>query len=346
MAQGKPKAKGAPPPRAAARKRPAQAPSAPSPIPPPHVFAAGPAVPEPAIETLGLGKRYGDRAAVDGLSIRVPRGKVVGFVGPNGAGKTTTIRMLLGLVRPTAGEAFVLGHPIAEPGAYLPRVGALIEAPAFYAHLSGEANLRVQCRLGGFDEARIPALLRQVGLAERGAEPYKGYSLGMKQRLGIAAALLPDPELLVLDEPTNGLDPAGILEIRTFLRSLGDAGKTVFVSSHLLSEIEKMCDHVVMLRKGRLVFQGTVEELVARGAGLTLVADDPRQHARLAQLCRQAGYDADASPERVLVRGATPDRASAINRAAMQAGIALRELRSGSSDLEQTFLSMTGEGEP
>jgi ABC-2 type transport system ATP-binding protein len=298
-----------------------------------------------AIETSGLTKRYDGRDAVADLSMRVPLGQVVGFVGPNGAGKTTTIRMLLGLIRPTAGAGKVLGHPISQPTAYLPRVGALIEAPAFYAHLSGEANLRVLCRLGGFDDARIPGLLAQVGLGERGGEPYKRYSLGMKQRLGIAAALLPDPDLLVLDEPTNGLDPAGILEIRKFLRVLADSGKTVFVSSHLLSEIERMCDHVVMLRKGRLVFQGTMEELVARGAGLTLVADDPAQHPRLADLCRKAGYRADATAERVLVQGATPDRASSINRAALQAGIALREVHSGSSDLEQTFLAMTGAGE-
>ncbi|MFA5943862.1 MAG: ABC transporter ATP-binding protein [Candidatus Thermoplasmatota archaeon] len=315
-------------------------------IPPPRRFEATPAPKGPAaIETRGLTKRYGERAAVDNLSITVPRGKVVGFVGPNGAGKTTTIRMLLGLIRPTGGEAHVLGTSIAHPTQYLPRVGALIESPAFYANLSGAANLHVFCRLGGFDPARIPPLLAQVGLADRGDEPYKRYSLGMKQRLGIAAALLPDPELLVLDEPTNGLDPAGIHEIRDFLRGLGDQGKTVFVSSHLLAEIEKMCDHVVMLRKGKLVFQGTVEELVARGAGLTLAADNPQHHERLAVLCRKAGYQVDLLDGKVLVRGATADRAAAINRAAMKAGITLREIHNGSNDLEQTFLAMTGDGE-
>ncbi|MEA3166631.1 MAG: type transport system ATP-binding protein [Thermoplasmata archaeon] len=315
-------------------------------MPPPSARRAQPpeATGPAAIQTRGLTKRYGERAAVEDLTITVPRGQVVGFVGPNGAGKTTTIRMLLGLVRPTAGEARVLGQSIAKPASYLPGVGALIEAPAFYANLSGAANLRVLCRLGGFDEARIPVLLQQVGLGERGDEAYKRYSLGMKQRLGIAAALLPDPELLVLDEPTNGLDPAGILEVRTFLRSLGDAGKTVFVSSHLLAEIERMCDHVIMLRKGRLVFQGSMQELVARGAGLTLAAEDPAHHARLAEICRKAGYKVEASAEHVLVHGAGRDRAAAINRAAMKAGITLREIHSGTGDLEQTFLAMTGEG--
>ncbi len=315
-------------------------------IPPPARFGDPAATKGPvAIETVGLTKRYGDRAAVEGLSIRVPRGQVVGFVGPNGAGKTTTLRMLLGLIRPTAGSGTVLGIPLQQPTRFLPRVGALIESPAFYANLTGTANLRVLCRLGGFPEARIPVLLRQVGLAEQADEPYKRYSLGMKQRLGIAAALLPDPELLILDEPTNGLDPSGIIEIRDFLRALGRQGKTVFVSSHLLSEIQKMCDHVVMLHKGRLIFQGTIEELVARGAGLTIVAHDPRDHARLADLCRRAGYSVEAAPDHLLVHGASPKVAAAINQAAFKAGITLREIHSGAHDLEQTFLAMTGRGE-
>lgn len=299
-----------------------------------------------AVETSGLSKHYGDRKSVDALTMRVPRGKVVGFVGPNGAGKTTTIRMLLGLIRPTSGEGKVLGIPLAHPTKFLPKVGALIESPAFYANLSGEANLRILCRLGGLDEGRIPILLQQVGLAGRGDEPYKRYSLGMKQRLGIAAALLPDPDLLILDEPTNGLDPGGIIEIRDFLRSLGDQGKTVFVSSHLLSEIQKMCDHVVMLRKGKLVFQGTMEELAARGAGLTVAAQDPADHPRLAALCKAAGYGVEPAPDGLLVRGATPEVAAAINQAAFKAGITLREIHSGAHDLEQTFLTMTGEGDP
>lgn len=317
------------------------------PIPAPPTFAQPRAVTGPAaIETYALSKRYGDRKSVDALTIRVPRGKVVGFIGPNGAGKTTTIRMLLGLTRPTSGEAKVLGVPLAHPTKFLPKVGALIESPAFYANLSGEANLRILCLLGGLDEGRIPLLLQQVGLAGRGEEPYKRYSLGMKQRLGIAAALLPDPDLLILDEPTNGLDPGGIIEIRDFLRLLGDQGKTVFVSSHLLSEIQKMCDHVVMLRRGKVVFQGTMEELAARGAGLTLSAQNPADHTRLAALCKAAGYRVEVGPESLLVRGATPDAAASINQAAFRAGITLRGIHSGAHDLEQTFLTMIGEGEP
>jgi ABC-2 type transport system ATP-binding protein len=321
-------------------------PAIPPAIPPPRDFGVTfESIGPPAIETQGLTKAYGDRLAVDGLSIRVPRGKVVGFVGPNGAGKTTTIRMLLGLIRPTGGDAQVLGVPLRHPTKFLPRVGALIESPAFYAHLSGEANLRILCRLGGLDEGRIPLLLEQVGLAGRGTEPYKRYSLGMKQRLGIAAALLPDPDLLILDEPTNGLDPAGIIEVRDFLRGLGDQGKTVFVSSHLLSEIQKMCDHVIMLRRGKLVFQGTLEELVARGAGLTIAAQDPRHNERLASMCRSAGYTVEARGEVILVRGATPAVAPDINRAAFAAGITLREIHPAGHDLEETFLAMTGQGE-
>jgi ABC-2 type transport system ATP-binding protein len=307
---------------------------------------ARPAVAAPAIETRGLTKVYEGRAVVDGLSIRVPRGQIVGFVGPNGAGKTTTIRMLLGLVRPSAGQARVLGVSIATPRLYLPKVGALIEAPAFYPALSGAANLLVLARLGGHDKSRIPALLQQVGLAEAAGQLYKRYSLGMKQRLGIAAALLPDPDLLVLDEPTNGLDPAGIHEVRDFLRALGRQGKTVFVSSHLLTEVQRMCDHVVMLDKGKLIFQGTTQQLLARGTTLSLSAQDPRATSRLAALCRAAGYKVDATADEVVVHGAAAGAAAALNQAAFKAGIVLRELHSGATDLEQTFLSMTGEGEP
>lgn len=313
-----------------------------SPIPAGRLTGGAP----PAIETRGLTKTYQGHAVVDGLSIRVPRGQVVGFVGPNGAGKTTTIRMLLGLVHPSSGEARVLGAPITNPPAYLPKVGALIESPAFYPNLTGQANLRVHCRLGGYDLARIPLLLKQVGLELAAGQLYKRYSLGMKQRLGIAAALLPDPELLVLDEPTNGLDPAGIHEVRAFMRQLGRQGKTVFVSSHLLTEVERMCDHVIVLDKGRLVFQGTTRQLLSRGSGLTLAPEDIRMTKRLAGICRAAGHQVEEGPDAVTVHGAGPGVAAALNRAAFQAGIVLREIHAGGSDLEQTFLSMTGEGAP
>ncbi|HUR62517.1 MAG TPA: ABC transporter ATP-binding protein [Candidatus Thermoplasmatota archaeon] len=299
---------------------------------------------EAAIQVMALTKRYASTTAVDGISFEVPRGGVTGFIGPNGAGKTTTIRMLLGLVQPTSGTATVLGHPITRPRSYLPRVGALIEAPAFYPQLSGARNLRALAVLGGFSTDRIPRLLAQVGLGDRGQDSYKMYSLGMKQRLGIAAALLPDPELVILDEPTNGLDPGGIHEVRDFLRGLGDAGKTVFVSSHLLSEIQKMCDHLIVVRKGRLLYQGGLEGLV-RKQGLVVVAEDRTRHAALADLLRKAGHPVEAKDGTLHVH-AGPEASADINRRAMAAGIVLCELRPSTKDLEETILRMTGRGAP
>src|SRR5437868_5696268 len=288
----------------------------------------------PAIQVSGLTKRYGRTLAVDALTFRVPRGGVVGFVGPNGAGKTTTIRVLMGLIRPTAGDAFVLGNPVSRPEMYLSRVGALIEAPAFYPALSGRRNLRALAILGRHDRARVDELLALVGLGERGDDDYGQYSLGMKQRLGIAAALLPDPELLILDEPTNGLDPAGVREIRTLLRGIGDSGKTVFVSSHLLAEVQRMCDRLLVLRKGRLVFTGTVDELLSQRVGIVAVPADPGQRDALIAVCKSAGYDATEQPDGVLVH-APSDWAPALNALAMRQGITLRELRVHSGDLEK-----------
>src|ERR1700748_3063079 len=205
-----------------------------------------------AVSTVGLTKRFGDRTVVDGVNLAIPRGSVCGFVGPNGAGKTTTIRMLLGLIRPTAGSGLVLGGSLADPASYLGRVGALIESPAFYPQLSGRDNLRALARLGRIPLSAVDPALERAGLSARAGDRYRTYSLARKQRLGIAAALLPGPELLVLDEPTNGLDPAGIVEMRGLIRSFADDGITVLVSSHLIAEIEQVCDHVVMIRGGRL----------------------------------------------------------------------------------------------
>ncbi len=203
-----------------------------------------------AVSTNGLTKRFGDRTVVDRVDLAIPAGSVCGFVGPNGAGKTTTIRMLLGLIRPTAGGGSILGGSLAEPPTYLRKVGALIEAPAFYPQLSGQDNLRALARLGQLNLKTVAPALARAGLTARAGDKYRSYSLGMKQRLGIAAALLPDPELLILDEPTNGLDPAGIVEMRGLIRSFADDGMTVLVSSHLISEIEQICDYVVMIRAG------------------------------------------------------------------------------------------------
>lgn len=295
----------------------------------------------PAVRTSGLTKRYGDRLAVAGVDLELPAGVVSGFVGPNGAGKTTTIQMLLGLTRPSAGTADVLGHPITTPAAYLSEVGALIEAPSFYPSLSGYRNLEVLARLGRHDRARIDEVLVQVGLAERGRDAFRSYSLGMKQRLGVAAALLPAPRLLVLDEPTNGLDPAGIREMRSILRSLADGGMTVFVSSHLLGEIEAICDHLVVISTGRIVFQGSVEALLARHSADVLARPEHRSDLeRLVALCAERGYPARVEGDGLHVQ-APASWAAELNREAMAAGITLAELGVSRGSLEEAFFSMT-----
>jgi len=294
-----------------------------------------------ALRTVGLTKRYGGRPAVDGLSIDVPAGTVCGFVGPNGAGKTTTIRMLLGLVQPNSGTAEVLGQEITDPSAYLPRVGAMIEAPAFYPTLSGRRNLQVLARLSGIGDRRVEAVLEQVGLIGRAGDLYRTYSLGMKQRLGLAGALLGEPQLLLLDEPTNGLDPPGIREVRGLLRRLADAGTTVFVSSHLLDELQHVCDHLVVIDGGRLVFQGSVEALLAaQRPALRATPEHPADLARLAGLCAQAGFPAVVVDGDVHV-SAPGEWAGELNRRAMVAGIILRALGVQPTRLEDVFFTLT-----
>lgn len=295
-----------------------------------------------SIRTAGLTKDFGELRAVNQIDLDLPEGGVAGFVGPNGAGKSTTIRMLLGLITPTGGDGEVLGHPIDRPATYLHRVGALIEAPAFYPTLTGEANLHVFARLGGHDRGRIAELLELVGLRERGGDRYKHYSLGMKQRLGIALALLPDPDLLILDEPTNGLDPQGIVEIRSLLMQLGASGRTVFVSSHLLAEIQAACDSIVMIDHGGVVFSGPMADLLAQNSPtIRAAAQHATDTARLIELVAAAGYPA------ARVNGAIEIAAPAhftveLNRLAWQAGITLGELRATSADLEHAFFAMTG----
>jgi ABC-2 type transport system ATP-binding protein len=220
-----------------------------------------------AIETHGLRKHFGRRTAVEGITIRVPAGTITGFIGPNGAGKTTTIRLLLGLVRPDAGSATILGQPLTNPVGYLPRVGALIEAPAFYASLSGRTNLDVLARLGGYPSSRVREVLDLVDLSDRAHDRVSSYSLGMKQRLGVAIALLPDPDLLILDEPANGLDPLGIVATRDLLRHLREQGKTIFLSSHLLGEVEQIADWLVMLHEGKVLYQGSTRAFLDEHPG-------------------------------------------------------------------------------
>jgi ABC-2 type transport system ATP-binding protein len=281
---------------------------------------------------------------VDGLDLSIPTGSVCGFVGANGAGKTTTIRMLLGLIRPTSGTGWILEGRLEHPASYLARVGALIEAPAFYPQLSGSDNLLALSRLGGIPKSVIPEVLERVGLAERSQDRYGRYSLGMKQRLGIAAALLASPSLLILDEPTNGLDPAGILEMRGLIRSLADDGMTIFVSSHLLGEIEHICDHLVMIRNGRSVFQGSVEELrSADRTELIMRPENPELLDRLAQLIADRGLRADiekASSSVVVADGVS--QAGDLNRAAMEAGVAICHLAGRKRSLEEAYFALTG----
>jgi ABC-type multidrug transport system ATPase subunit len=292
------------------------------------------------IETRGLSKRYGDDLlAVDRLQLRVSRGEVYGFLGPNGAGKTTTLRMLLGLVRPTSGDATVLGAPPGAPEG-LARIGSMIEGPGFYPYLSGRDNLRIAARYAGAPEARIDAALDEVELGGRAGDRFGAYSQGMKQRLGVAAALLKEPELLILDEPTNGLDPAGMASMRGLIRRLGQGDRTVLLSSHLMTEIEQVCDRVGVIRGGSLVEEGTVDDL--RGRARLQVRAEPLDAARRL-------LDAFPGVERVAVsdgslRVATDAAAAAtINRTLVEAGIAVSELHMERASLEDVFLELTRE---
>jgi ABC-2 type transport system ATP-binding protein len=302
----------------------------------------------PALSVTGLTKRYGARNAVDNLSIELPAGVVAGFVGPNGAGKTTTMAMLLGLVRPTAGTGTVLGGSIDRPAEYLPRVGALIESPAFYPSLTGAENLRVFATIGAQDPSRIPQLLDTVGLEGRGDDRYRSYSLGMKQRLGIAAALLGDPDLLILDEPANGLDPQGVREMRSLISRLAETGRTVLVSSHDLSELEQVCDWLVLIETGRSLYQGLTSDLLKGGAtGLVVVPQRSADHSCLHDLLVNRGHHVELHDDQltVSINGAdVDDLAASVNRAAFDAGMVLVELSPNRTTLEDTYLSMVHGG--
>jgi ABC-2 type transport system ATP-binding protein len=298
-----------------------------------------------AIKAQGLTKVYGKRVAVDALSFAVPTGSVCGFIGPNGAGKTTTIRMLLGLVAPTAGTATVLGVSIENPIGFLPRVGAMIEGPAFYPGLSGRRNLEVLSTLAGIDRRQVDPILQRVGMSDRADDLFRSYSLGMRQRIGIGAALLHEPALLILDEPTNGLDPPGIREIRDLMRGLADDGLTVLVSSHLLDELQHVCDYVVMIRNGTLVFDGPVDALLAeQRPELHAATDDPEDVVRLLEIAARAGFPATTDRGAVLVT-APATWAGELNRQAFAAGIVLTSLTAIEPRLEDIFFELT-EGTP
>jgi ABC-2 type transport system ATP-binding protein len=302
-----------------------------------------------AVATTGLVKRFGDRDAVAGIDLAVPTGAVYGFLGPNGSGKTTTIRMLLGLIHPTAGAIELLGRPMPTgAGEVLPRVGSLVEGPAFHPYLSGRANL---ARLDAADRfadpataaRRIDAALDRVGLLAAARKRYRAYSLGMRQRLALAAALLVPRELLVLDEPTNGLDPQGTREVRHLVASLASDGATVLVSSHLLSEVEQMCSHVGVMREGALVAQGTVAEVRATGSASVATVETPDLE-RAAQVLHDLGL-APVTPTPTGVRtmpGALEPEA--IVAALVGAGVRVRGFAVASPSLEDLFVALTGEG--
>lgn len=290
------------------------------------------------IETSSLSKTYRGRTVVNGLDLSLPSGVVAGFVGPNGAGKSTTLRMLLGLVRPTSGSGRVLGRPLNRPQEFLPQVGALIEAPAFYPGLSGRANLRVLATLDGTPIRRVEAVLSRVELAARADDPYKTYSLGMKQRLGIAAALLNSPQLLVLDEPTNGLDPQGIRDMRALLRSVSEGdGPTVLVSSHLLGEVQQACDWLVMIDAGRLVWSGLTADLLC-GSEVIMAAEHAEDTPRLERMLDARGLTVRQVENRLHAGPVTEDATLALlNRDAAAEGITLVELRREASTLEDRY---------
>jgi ABC-2 type transport system ATP-binding protein len=299
------------------------------------------------VETSGLTKRFGDRVAVKDVELHVPRGSAFGYLGPNGAGKTTLIRMLLGLTKATSGEMRLLGRPVPEErAAALARVGAIVEEPRFHGHLTGRENLSV-IAAAREPEAhdRIDGALARVGLTQRADERVKRYSLGMRQRLGVARSLLADPELLILDEPTNGLDPAGIQEFRHMIRGFVGEGRTVLLSSHLLDEVEKICDQVAIVDRGEVVVQGSIAELAADGKQTILVATSDNQeasrilgeHRAIQSLAPENGHFRITLHSDVEIDAAAGD----ISRRLVLGGAAIHRFEPSRVSLEQRFLEIT-----
>jgi ABC-2 type transport system ATP-binding protein len=292
------------------------------------------------VETHSLTKRYGSGVlAVDSVDMSVRRGEVYGFLGPNGAGKTTTLRMLVGLIRPTSGTVTVAGHPPGDP-AGLAKIGSLIESPGFYPYLSGRENLRVVADLARVNHKRVEEVLDLVELGSRAGRKFGTYSTGMKQRVGVAAALLKDPELVILDEPSNGLDPQGMAEMRKLIKDISHSDRTVLLSSHLLGEVEQICDRVGVISNGRLVTQSTVRELV--GEEGVLVKAQPVEQAQDV-LTRMFGPEAVTRQNGSIHLKITPENSIEINRRLVSAGVGVSELRPYERSLEDVFFQLTGE---
>ncbi len=314
------------------------------------------------IQTQGLTKAYGQHMAVDDLNLEVRPGDVFGFLGPNGAGKTTTIRMLLGLIRPTAGRALLFDEDIdTNLRSILQRLGAIIETPVFYPYLSGRDNLRVLAAASGMEagrssQDRIDTVLELVDMRKQAHDPYHAYSLGMKERLGIGAALLTDPELLLLDEPTNGLDPAGVREIRTLIPALASQGKTIFLTSHLLYEIQQVCNRVAVLYQGKLLQQGNVSDLLRDGEQLLVRLDTPgqtQQAIEILESARSAGSTwigkmdlEEKEPGNLSIRVKAPtNRSAEISALLARHNLYVSELVAHRANLEDFYLELTGKDE-
>ena len=287
----------------------------------------------------GLEKVFGDRQVLSDITFGVAQGKICGFIGPNGAGKTTTIRVLLNLIKPTKGECQILGMDLSD-NSYLKEVGAMIEGPAFYPNLSGLSNLKVLAALGGIDSKRADELIKLVGLGDRAKSKFKSYSLGMKQRLGIAAALLPDPRILILDEPTNGLDPNGIKEMRELIKSLSAQDKTILVSSHLLSELEAICDSIVMVNDGKIIFDKEINQLSTVGAADLILLPEYEVDVRRLFLClEKSGVQVEINNGAIAVAGSEFSGAE-LNRLAQSAGVTLKLITSAQNTLEERFFEL------
>ncbi len=297
------------------------------------------------LETRGLTKRFGNVTAVDDLDLTVHQGEVLGFLGPNGSGKSTTVSMALGLVGPTDGSVHIMGQPLADdPSLVADHVGAIIENPAFYPYLTGRDNLRAQAMMvGGVDDARIDELLKLVNMHDRADGKYKTFSLGMKQRIGIASTLLTNPALVILDEPTNGLDPAGQREIRSIIPRMAEQGHSVLLASHLLHEVEQVSDQVVIIRKGKKITEGSVDDLLRRGGFIDVRLDDANYDQASRVVRGVAGVEQVTVEADRMVVIAEEDRSAAINRALAESGIYASQITVKRSSLEDLFLELTAE---